>query len=536
MSIFKNVVIKFKRGLASVLSSKNIVPAAGEPIYASDTNVLKIGDGVTSYNDLPSISGGGGSIEPPENMVTTDTEQRITGTKTIARNTALTLEGQNSVYNLTGLNSVYGYGLNIYDKNQTYPVYNKIGRLGGGTIGQVDGLSIECADKSYSADKIGLRIMGSEGNSNVTPRIFLGYNKTEDCLTLEPNYGSSSNNKLYVTTDDVKYGSTISTAKSLLAGGGGTPDNMVTTDTSQKVTGSKTFENANLVMQRTNVGYNVTLQAPLNISGSIGASSRPLIIGGSRTLELGCRCIGSGVYESQVKGDDLVIDSGSQKVMLASRGDAPLYSKKASADDYSGTQTYMLHQGNVTSGDNINIENTTAGVKISTAKDINAQSLTVTNTSGNSRLVLANSSDQAEIFKPYEQDDTIDIMPSKNSAATLRITTGNVSFATNEGINFTMSSAGMPSPKAENITLGASSFNYSAPADGWVSFVKKTNGTEQVVYIQNQNNGILAGGIGSVGEPRALIPCQKGDILRISWTCSGELVKLQFNYNQGAQS
>ena len=37
----------------------NVVPDKGELVYASDVNTLKIGDGITSYNNLPAISGGG---------------------------------------------------------------------------------------------------------------------------------------------------------------------------------------------------------------------------------------------------------------------------------------------------------------------------------------------------------------------------------------------------------------------------------------------------------------------------------------------
>lgn len=43
--------IQIKRGLADVLAGK--VYAAGEPVYATDTHVLKFGDGVTAFAALP---------------------------------------------------------------------------------------------------------------------------------------------------------------------------------------------------------------------------------------------------------------------------------------------------------------------------------------------------------------------------------------------------------------------------------------------------------------------------------------------------
>ena len=58
--------IQFKRGIKSILEAKLVatelgVPAAGEPIFETDTQKLKIGDGITPYADLPYIQGEGNS-------------------------------------------------------------------------------------------------------------------------------------------------------------------------------------------------------------------------------------------------------------------------------------------------------------------------------------------------------------------------------------------------------------------------------------------------------------------------------------------
>jgi hypothetical protein len=54
--------IQFKRGKKAVLEEKLVegilgVPKSGEPIYETDTKKLKIGDGSTSYRDLPYFGG-----------------------------------------------------------------------------------------------------------------------------------------------------------------------------------------------------------------------------------------------------------------------------------------------------------------------------------------------------------------------------------------------------------------------------------------------------------------------------------------------
>ena len=45
---------KFRRNLASYWAEKNPVLAEGEPCFELDTGKLKIGNGTTAYNDLPS--------------------------------------------------------------------------------------------------------------------------------------------------------------------------------------------------------------------------------------------------------------------------------------------------------------------------------------------------------------------------------------------------------------------------------------------------------------------------------------------------
>ena len=45
--------IQFKRGTAARWAELNLILEAGQPGYVTDENRLKIGDGVTEWNDLP---------------------------------------------------------------------------------------------------------------------------------------------------------------------------------------------------------------------------------------------------------------------------------------------------------------------------------------------------------------------------------------------------------------------------------------------------------------------------------------------------
>ena len=47
--------IQFKRGTAARWAELNLVLEAGQPGFVTDENRLKIGDGVTVWNDLPYI-------------------------------------------------------------------------------------------------------------------------------------------------------------------------------------------------------------------------------------------------------------------------------------------------------------------------------------------------------------------------------------------------------------------------------------------------------------------------------------------------
>jgi hypothetical protein len=51
--------VQQKRGTASALASVNPTPAAGEIVWESDTNKVKIGDGTTAYNSLPYLTTSG---------------------------------------------------------------------------------------------------------------------------------------------------------------------------------------------------------------------------------------------------------------------------------------------------------------------------------------------------------------------------------------------------------------------------------------------------------------------------------------------
>lgn len=107
--------IKLRRDTAANFTSKNPVLGQGEPAYETDTKKMKIGDGTTAYNDLTYFDAGGGTA--PSNMVTTDTQQLITGKKEF--NQSINIYDSNLVRGVQSENYKNGAGLSMEDNNSS---------------------------------------------------------------------------------------------------------------------------------------------------------------------------------------------------------------------------------------------------------------------------------------------------------------------------------------------------------------------------------------------------------------------------------
>lgn len=78
MEYIKNIIvdtIQLKRGISSRWASVNPILLLGEPGFETDTNQLKIGDGITEWNNLSYLTGGGGGGSGLLNLVEDTTPQ-----------------------------------------------------------------------------------------------------------------------------------------------------------------------------------------------------------------------------------------------------------------------------------------------------------------------------------------------------------------------------------------------------------------------------------------------------------------------------
>lgn len=214
--------------------------ASGDvPIATTETagKVKPDGTTITVTND-GTISA---APSTPSNMVTTDTAQDITGKKTIVNSDGLCFKSTNSLSTSVTAQIV----------NTSSSVPNTIGKV---TISpdKSSGSSNGFARISYGIlndgnsnyplyGKGGLQVTPVVDDTSAEARILLGnaYNGmgnivgTTSGLTIGTGAAGS---ELSITSTDITFN-----GQSLLNSGGETPTNMVTTDTSQTISGAKTF-------------------------------------------------------------------------------------------------------------------------------------------------------------------------------------------------------------------------------------------------------------------------------------------------------
>ena len=242
--------------------SGNIVLTQGNVTAGNNITITKTSKGIK-------IDGSGGGGEAPANMVTTDTDQDITGVKRFLSNRQVLSKPAIKIGSYAAGQDTYDGGYitsaaGIFEIGSYYDTNSKGGFL-----------SINSTANS-SIFKI------TSNNSNINPRLQLGktnyegeiYNDVAEGLCLSNNKYNYDYPRsiLKIKNDALTFTKTDGTVVDLLAGGGSSepPTNMVTTDTNQFITGTKSFygsinlkgsETDNHYSMITNTGGSLKLQA-----------------------------------------------------------------------------------------------------------------------------------------------------------------------------------------------------------------------------------------------------------------------------------
>lgn len=226
--------IKLRRGLSTAFSTNNPVLQAGEPAFATDTGILKIGDGTTAYNNLPSI----GASPDLSNYVTTNTPQTITGIKTFSSNTGSAQYDYTGAFN--GFTTTADGSCNFYI-GVTENSYNRSGIVLTRSENKYMGLMIGSTVQNALRGSAAVRFVGTptgSGSISGTRMVIAGGSTS---LLLDNNGFTVNSNKVLdascVDGTTITYDS--NTGK--ISAAGSAPSNMVTTNTAQTITGYKRF-------------------------------------------------------------------------------------------------------------------------------------------------------------------------------------------------------------------------------------------------------------------------------------------------------
>lgn len=256
--------IQLRRDTSTNWVQNNPIPAQGEPCYETDTSKLKIGNGNTPYNSLPYIgnnsSGGGGSAD------ITDLYQLQYGTE--SGSIPITFSGNNitlkSSILITTPNGTFQYTSDV-----TYEYNFETERT---IFAYKDG-----SDESYY-NMLAVYYGGSQPATNPEGQIAWFDNNVWKMISATGEITTFSTQlitpiaKVYLNGNNVKSIDYASYYKIDISNP--TPSNMVTTDTTQTITGTKTFE-TNLVATQYNAttadqGYSLNGIRSLSLQTGVG--------------------------------------------------------------------------------------------------------------------------------------------------------------------------------------------------------------------------------------------------------------------------
>lgn len=343
-------------------------------------------------------------------------------------------------------------------------------------------------------------------------------------------------------------------------GGGSAPANMVTTDTSQTITGVKTFEDlkikdlnaagstdiyANHGLVVTNNGEDTIIfrnTSYLETRHGEYANTATMRFGAydasSNAQKISSRTNGSGSY------GNLILEANSNN------------SDKSSLKLTKDSLTFTASDGTVTNLLTGGGSAPTNMVTTDTAQDITANKTfygEIRVGADNNYATLAKFSKEALVSGSSTLSEHIDlgeadfvvqgnlgkkVYETDKYVYKKYINVDDLSdnqIAMDNTISSQVAHMAMPSDKYIDLTLGASGATYTAPADGWVYFAGKSNNANQYLHINNKNSRLeTAFNLPASGQTgKTFIPAKKGDIIVLNYN-TGSDKTFRFIYSIGS--
>lgn len=329
-------------------------------------------------------------------------------------------------------------------------------------------------------------------------------------------------------TGKLKIGDGI-TAYNSLPYQGGTSDTAVTTDTDQTISGKKTFTN-DIVISQWNNKVSPIRETHIDLSND----------NGNQFISANGTDKAFGMYTKDPNGIQLGTDGLDYTKGLSIKPSSLTFK---SSD---GTVTDLLTGGSGTG------DVTAAGNNIFTGSNIfMGESLSVGNANGYSDIAKLSSEEyvigdqeNSTIVKPLEIGATfrstvlkrdVMVLETDKTSATKKAYSIMTKSATN---NKYMGHMAMPSDKYIDLELGASGTTYTAPADGWVVFGRKTTaGGQEIGIFKTLNTNQATRTISFTSDENLFVflPITKGSDYTVTYSARGTLDRFKFVYTVGSE-
>lgn len=512
--------IQMRRDTSTNWSVNNPTPANGEPCYETDTRKFKIGDGVTKYTNLPYQGGGGSGDGATIDDSTTTTTSVWSSSKT---NTEITTVA-----------------------NEVVQVQGDVASLDGdvSTL-KTDVSGIKTDVSNLKTDVSGLKTDVSGLKTDVS-----GLNTSKQNTLVSGTNIKTINGETILGEGDITVG-------------GSAPANMMTTDTSQTITGVKTFPTLKIKERNTagsteifanhglivrnndedstsfqNTSYLETRHGQYTNTASMRFGEYD---NSSSAQKISSYTNGSGSY------GNLILEANSN---TSDKSSLKLTSNSLTFTASDGTVTNLLTGGGGSAPANM--------VTTDTAQDITANKTfygEIRVGADNNYATLAKFSKEALVSGNSTLSEHIDlgeadfvvqgnlgkkVYDTDKYVYKKYINVDDLSdnqIAMDNSISSQVAHMAMPSDKYIELTLGASGAAYTAPADGWVFFQDRGNQPYSALVLRT-NLIRVSLTLGTSGNPvmSEIIPVKKNANFYPEYqSITGENRILRFIYAVGSE-
>lgn len=540
--------IKFRRDTSANWTSVNPIPAQGEPCYETDTGKLKIGNGSDNYVTLPYVSDGGGSsgdlpiatattlggVKVGDNLSVTEdgTLSASSEAKTVKTPSGRIKLDDGGLHNADNSRSIINRNSNSLevrvgnDYESTIIDGNSI-KLNSTNITDRDGNTFLSGDtingvKFYKDDTTGNKNIANAGYTNNRLELTAGAcnlydSDNREVFGSEYDSGHSRTNWAFASQSD-----TVRIAKSSAANGYGLKFKVPTDGTSPTIgytyygTDDSLYGKEQTFLRTEDVDNSTIkiVNGKLTASGGGSAPTNMVTTDTDQTIE------GVKTFTSRIESNNNINMGGAANVTL--KGGALVINQSTTGDTY---PSRIFRESNCITIKNGIPKTITSSDFFAIVDRSNNKVLSVNTGSG--VTFTNNNGESYRLLTSHELSNFIDTNYLEWNSADEKITIKKDAVA----------HLAMPSNKDMALTLSASGTSYTAPADGWFSFISgSTTAAGQYCRLISTSASNLRQSANSSGSGQYLeliLPVSKGQDVAVHYKAPVDAFK--FVYTIGGQ-